>query len=116
VSPLKPIGIVVGSVGLVGIGTSLLLGAIAKSKDGDANKYCSATACSTNQGVSLEHEAGDMATAATVAFIAGASLLATGVTLFLVAPHGGTKASAGSIAVRPTVGASSGGLRVEGTF
>ncbi len=116
VSPLKPVGIVLGAVGLAGIGTSLALGGIAKSKNSDANQYCSATACSTSQGVSLEHQAGDFATASTVTFISGATLLAIGVTLFLVAPRAGTTASAGSIAVEPTVGASSGGLWVEGAF
>jgi hypothetical protein len=116
VSPLKPLGIVLGTIGLAGVGTSLGLGALAQSRNTDANRYCSATSCSTSQGVTLEHQAGDFATAATVAFISGASLLAIGVTLFLAAPRGGTKASAGSFTVEPTVGASSGGLRVEGMF
>ena len=116
VSLLKPVGIVLGALGLAGVGTSLALGALAKSKNTDADQYCSATACSTNQGVTLEHQAGDFATASTVTFISGATLLAVGVTLFFAAPHGGTKAPAGSITVEPTVGASSGGLRVEGTF
>jgi hypothetical protein len=113
-SPLKPIGIVVGAAGIVGIGTSLVLGAVAKSKNSDANQSCTATSCSTMQGVTLEHQAGDFATASTVTFIAGASLLAVGVTLFLVAPR--SSSSAGSITVAPTVGASSGGLRLEGAF
>jgi hypothetical protein len=116
VSPLKPVGLVLGAIGLVGVGSSLGFGAIAQSRNSDANRYCSATACSTSQGVTLEHQAGDFATAATVAFISGASLLAIGVTLFLVAPRRGTTPSAGSFAVQPTVGASSGGLRVEGSF
>jgi hypothetical protein len=116
VSPLKPLGIVLGAIGLVGVGTSLGLGALAQSRNTDANRYCSATACATSQGVTLEHQAGDFATAATVTFISGASLLAIGVTLFLAAPRGGTKASAASFTVQPTVGASSGGLRIDGIF
>jgi hypothetical protein len=96
----------------VGIGGALALGVIAMSKNSDANQYCSASSCASSQGVTLERQAGDFATASTATFIAGASLLVIGVTLFVAAPH---KNSA-SIAIRPRVGTSGGTLSFEGTF
>jgi serine/threonine-protein kinase len=114
-SGLRAVGLVVGGIGLAGVGTALVLGALAKSKNDQANGYCSASACSTDQGVTLEHQAGDLATASTVTFISGAALLATGVTIFLVAPRG-TNASTGSLTLSPRVSTSSGGFSLQGTF
>jgi tetratricopeptide (TPR) repeat protein len=113
-SALRPLGLVVGGIGIVGIGSALALGAVAMSKNTDASLYCSATSCSSSQGVTFEHQAGDVATAATATFIAGASLLAIGVTVFVVAP----RRSSASIAIRPRVGMSSGSgmVTLEGTF
>jgi serine/threonine-protein kinase len=114
-SGLRTVGLVVGGIGLAGVGTGLVLGALAKSKNDQANGYCSATACSSDQGVTLEHQAGDLATASTVTFISGAALLATGVIIFLVAPRG-TSASTGSLTISPRVSTSSGGFSLQGTF
>lgn len=113
-SGLRRAGIVVGGIGLAGVGAALVVGALAKSKNDDANRYCSATSCSSSQGVTLEHQAGDLATASTAIFVGGAALLALGVTFFVVAPHG--SASAASITIFPRATASGGGVGIEGHF
>jgi tetratricopeptide (TPR) repeat protein len=114
-SGLRRGGVVVGIVGLAGVGAALGVGILAKSKADDANHYCDATSCSTSQGVTLEHQAGDLATASTAIFVGGAALLVMGVTLFLVAPRGGSASSA-SVAISPRVSASGGGVTLEASF
>jgi hypothetical protein len=86
-SGLRTVGLVLGGVGLAGIGTSMALGLIAKNKDDEANITCGPATCSTRQGFTAEHDAVSFATAATVTFIAGAAILASGVTLYVVAPR-----------------------------
>ncbi|HEY2514628.1 MAG TPA: hypothetical protein VGI39_27375 [Polyangiaceae bacterium] len=118
-SALGPVGIVVGVVGLAGIGAALGLGALAKSKNDDANQHCTATVCNDSTGMSSEHDAGTFATASTVTFVAGAALLVTGVTLFLIAPHGRKSDAAWtspSLSVTPRVGAGGGGVTLQATF
>ena len=118
-SALGPVGIVVGVVGLAGMGAALGLGAVAQSKNNDANQHCTSSVCNDQTGFNAEHDAGTFATASTVTFIAGAALLVTGVTLFLVAPHGkksATGATSPSLSVTPRVGAGSGSVTLQATF
>jgi tetratricopeptide (TPR) repeat protein len=117
---LRIAGFVVGAVGLVGVGTGLGLGALAKSKYDSAtsNKYCGATSCTNPQGVTLDNQASSFATASTVTVIAGAVFLAAGITFVLVAPHGHSSSSAMltlAPQVTPTPGGG-GGLSLQGRF
>ena len=112
-SPLRPAGLVIGAIGLGAVGGALILGAVAKSKNDTANESCGPSSCSTSQGFDSEHQAGNFATASTVTFVAGATLLVLGVTLFIAAPHG---SAATSIAIAPGASSSGGGLSVVGTF
>ena len=112
---LRIAGVVVGAVGLLGLGGGFVLGSLAKSKYDDSNKDCSATSCSSSQGVSLEQQAGNLATWLTVAVVSGGVLLATGITLILVAPHGG-HVSTGSLTLTPQASPAGGGLSFQGTF
>jgi len=87
-SPLRPIGIVVGALGIVGVGVGLGFGINAMSKNNEALTHCPMSPqCNDQLGVDLTHDAQGSATASTIAFIVGGVMLAAGVTLFLVAPR-----------------------------
>ena len=113
-SPLRPIGIVVGAVGLVGVGIGIGFGINAKSKNDEALTHCPASPqCSDQQGVDLTHDAQASATASTVAFIVGGVALATGITLFIVAPRPARGPTARLV---PIFGSGLGGGAIGGTF
>jgi len=113
-SPLRPIGIAVGAAGLVGIGIGAGFGINAKSKNDEALTHCPETPqCNDQTGVDLTHDAQASATASTVAFIAGGVVLATGVVLFLVAPHPSRAVTA---RIAPILGPGVGGAAIGGTF
>jgi hypothetical protein len=101
-------GVVVGGVGLAGVGASMVLGLLTKNKASDANQFCSASACRDPQRVTLDQQAKTLGTAATGVFVAGAALLATGVTIYLLAPKSASS-GVGSIAIglqaRPSLAA-----------
>jgi tetratricopeptide (TPR) repeat protein len=107
-------GVIVGGVGLAGIGASLALGLVAKGKNDDANALCGPSSCASERGVSLDRQAADFATAATVTFVVGAALVASGVTLYLVAPR--SPASSAHMALSPLVGASGAGFAIHGSL
>jgi len=107
-------GIVVGAVGLLSVGGGLGAGAVAKSKYD--NTYCTATSCSSSQGVSADQQAITFATVSTVAVIAGAVFIAAGIPLLIVGSHR-TKTQVGSsIMLSPDVTRTGGGLGLQGTF
>jgi hypothetical protein len=90
----------------------MALGLVAKAKSDDANAVCGPSTCSTSRGVTLEHEAVDYSTAATLSFIAGAALLGAGVTLVVLAP----RASAARVVVAPQVSAREAGVAARWSF
>jgi tetratricopeptide (TPR) repeat protein len=109
--------LVVGGVGLASLGASVVLGLVAKSKNDEANGLCDASTCKTTQGVDADHQAGKLATAATVTFIAGAALVATGVTLYFVAPRSrASNASNTNVALGVQSTGSGVALRIQGGF
>jgi hypothetical protein len=110
---LRTAGIVLGGVGLVGIGTSMALGLLAKNKNDEANVSCGPATCSTKQGFTAEHDAVSFANAATVTFIAGAAILATGVTLYVVAPR---SRSTASLTLAPQVASRAAGVALYARF
>ena len=83
----RTVGIAVGATGLAGVGASLVLALLAKSKNDDANAICDGAACSTDEGVHLAHQAGVLATASTLSFFAGLGLAGGGLALILLAPR-----------------------------
>jgi hypothetical protein len=108
-------GIVVGATGVASIGASLVLGLFAKSKNDRANAVCDGAACSSSAGVRMAHQAGSLASASTVVFIAGLGLTSGGLAMFLV----GTRApgpSTGRLALLPSLGSRSAGLDLRGGF
>lgn len=114
-SPLRTIGIVTAGIGVVGIGVGSYLGLSAKSDYDDAKRACVGNGCYDAEYDRIE-SARSQGTAATVVFIAGGALLATGTVLFFVAPSGSAEQSAASTIRVETVGLGPGSLLVKGSF
>jgi len=115
-SEWRTAGIVVGLVGVAGLGTSVALGLAARSKNDEASTLCGPSTCATPQGVSADHDAAHFATASTIAFVAGAALVGTGVALYFFAPRSARSSSSGTVRVAPQAGVRSAGLTVVGSF
>jgi hypothetical protein len=84
-------GIVIGSVGLVGLGLGVALGAATFAAWSSVPSECPATGCTNPsayaQAASSHDTANALATGSDIAFIAGGVLLVTGVAVFFAAPH-----------------------------
>jgi len=112
---MRVTGVVLGVLGLGAIGGSMALGAVAKSKNDEANTVCSGNACTAESGVTSARDAGTFATAATGVFIGGGVLLVAGVALFIAAPKS-QGSGAASLQLVPQIGPGGGGLGLHGTF
>lgn len=86
-STQRVLGVVTASVGLAGIAVGSVFGVLAKGHQNDAGPHCSGTECDVT-GISDLGDARTAATVSTIGFIAGGTLLAGGVVLYLVAPRG----------------------------
>jgi tetratricopeptide (TPR) repeat protein len=113
-STWRTTGIVVGGIGAAGIGVSLILGLVAKGKNDEANGLCGDASCSTQKGVELDRQAADFASAATFTFVAGAALLATGVTIYLISPK--SRAHGATITFGPRPLSTGAGIGASATF
>ncbi len=101
---LNPVPWVVGSVGVVGLAAGSVLGILA------LDRHDAAVADQTQVGArSAQTEAEDLATAATVAFVAGGVLTAIGATWIVI--DLGSRGDA-----EATVGLGPGSIRIRGTF
>jgi tetratricopeptide (TPR) repeat protein len=94
---VRTVGIVTGTVGLVGLGVGAVAGVVAMNKNNDAGKLCNGNACTSQDAITLTSDARSAASVSTVSFIAGGALLVSGAALFLFAPTVGP-AKTGSIA------------------
>jgi hypothetical protein len=114
---IRVAGLVIGALGLAGVGTSMGLGAAAKSQNDQANTYCHGAACTDQRGVNAAQQAGTFATASTVTFVSGLVLLGGGVIMVIAAPRGGSHASkATGISFGPMLGSNEAGMMARGTF
>jgi hypothetical protein len=97
-------------VGIAGIVVGSVFGLVAHSTYDGAKADCLSVPddCS-NSAVDKSNTAHAQAAVSTVAFVAGGVLAATGVVLYLSAPHA-------TVAIRPIVGFRSAGLGVGGGF
>ena len=86
-STLQWVGIGTGALGVVGVGLGGFFAMDAKDKHEQSG--CVEGACRDQNALSLNSEARAAGNLATVAFVAGGVLVATGVTLFLVGPKRG---------------------------
>lgn len=116
-SPLIPVSIAVAGLGLVGVGTGVAFGLVANARKSDFDvavadpaNGCGPDRQTCNALVRERRDAVDgPATLSTIGFIAGGVLLATGVTLFVLAPRG-KSAPQTAVVLRP------GGGALMGTF
>jgi hypothetical protein len=115
-SGVRVAGIVVGLVGVAGLATSFALGGVAKSKNDEANAVCNGRACQNQNGVDLARSAESFATGSTVAFVAGLTFIAGGITLYAVAPRGEASNAKTSVMLSPRVDRSGGGFVLQGAF
>jgi serine/threonine-protein kinase len=81
----RTIGIVVGSVGVVGLGVGGYFGAHAMSEQSKVDDHCKNGACDSGEGPEAYDNADKSATLANVFLIGGAALAVTGVVVYLTA-------------------------------
>jgi hypothetical protein len=92
-----------GAVGLLAVGAGAYFGAKASSRWSDAQAHCPQDRCDA-AAVTLSHDAGTLASDATVAFVVAAVSLATGATLWLTAPTSAPSSTGARVRVVPTAG------------
>jgi hypothetical protein len=86
----RPVGLIVGGVGIVAVGAGLGLGAVAISKKNDADRACPSGKCTNmtqlNRNRSLVDQARTPAALSTGLTIGGLALLAGGIVVYFTAP------------------------------
>jgi tetratricopeptide (TPR) repeat protein len=112
-SPLRPVAIVAGGVGVVGIGIGSVLGLEAIAAKGQPAGVCDLTCNAQANARNAALREGD---ASTVAFIAGGALVAAGVVMWLVAPSGRSSGAGAGWWVAPAAAPNAASLGVGGTF
>jgi hypothetical protein len=112
---VRTVGIVVGALGVAGVGASMVLGVLAKAKNDDANAVCNGATCANENGVMLANQAGSLASASTVTFVAGLALVGGGITTYLLAPKDPASPMA-RIRITPEVGLDRAGVSIGGSF
>lgn len=108
----QTLGLVVGSVGLIGAGLGGYFGIRAISRNGDAEQDCDGTRCRTQAAVSLTEDAKQDARFANIALAAGGLLVATGAVLYLT----GGSSSADRVALVPVLAPQLAAASVTGRF
>jgi hypothetical protein len=98
-SPLRPIGIVVGAVGVVALGVGTYFGVHAISKWNDSNGLCPGTTSCSPSAVSLADDAKQAARIADVTIAASAVALAAGIVLYVVGAPKSVQARATGVAI-----------------
>jgi hypothetical protein len=112
-SALRTSSFVAGGVGAGALVTGAVLGGMAISKAHSVNSACPRSPCRDSAAVSENSTAGAFADASTGLFIAGGTLFAAGVVMFILAPSRHQETAAG-VTLRPVVGPASFG--VTGSF
>jgi hypothetical protein len=110
----RVIGIVAMSAGAVGIGVGAFFGFRTSSKWSEAQNHCPGNECEDQKGVDLARNAKDSATISTAACIAGGTLLAGGLVIYLTAPN--NRSSSAIDGTRVRLGAGPGSIFAVGTF
>jgi hypothetical protein len=115
-SALRTIGLLVGSVGVVGLGVGTGFAVRARGLDADAKAdgHCNSTGCDAT-GRPLNQQSLQAADISTVSFIAGGVLVAAGVTLYVVGGQASTE-SEGSLGVSPLIARGGNGVLFHGAF
>jgi hypothetical protein len=94
-----------------------VFGLQAKSKNDEAlqPQNCRTSSLCTPNGLSLTNDARNAATLSTIGFIAGGTLVAAGVVLWIAAPRSSAPAT-GAVRVAPEVARDYGGITVAGAW
>jgi hypothetical protein len=119
----KTLGVVMGGVGIAGIGVGSVFGLLAISSWNHSQTDCHRPATLENcpnhdQAVTEQGTAVSDGAISTIGFIAGGSLLAGGIALWLMAPSEASASPAPALAIRVSPSLSSGmaGIAVKGEF
>ncbi len=117
-SALKPLGYVVGALGLASVGVGSAVGFAAINKASSVNKVCPQPTCTNASAVSANATAGTLADWSTATLIAGGAGVVVGALLVLLGPDGGPDSSGKSAQttasrLRPLVGPGALGLGYE---
>jgi hypothetical protein len=107
-STVKILGFTLGGVGVVGMGTGVVLGFVAKSNYNGAG--CGASTCTSASSESALNSARSLANVGTAVFIVGAAAAAGGVVMVLAAPRSHRGPSAAALHLGP------GTAMLSGTF
>ncbi len=107
--PYRPVGAVVGGVGLAGLAVGAGLGVLAIQKK-DAAGCDDSSRCPTDTQTNTLLAAKDAGTASTIFVVAGGAFLVGGIFLWVMKP------SEKTVSVAPTFGPGVGGLVARGTF
>lgn len=102
----------VGALGVVGVGTGAVVGALALSSDAEARDHCTPTGACDDVGIDRADDAESLADGSTVAFALGASLVVASVVLFAWPSAAYDEETAPPVALRVAPA----GLRVEGAW
>jgi hypothetical protein len=102
--------VVTGSFGLAGIGAGALFNALSRNADNASTCAKGVVQCTPNKSNSVVYT-----DAATVSFAVGGALLATGVTLFVLAPSADNKEQ-NSLRVAARYAQSGGRVQLEGVW
>jgi hypothetical protein len=110
----RPVGWIVGSVGLAAIGVGAYFGVSAISKSNDAKSQCSPSSCTSPEAVSENNDAKTAATISDVAIGAGLAVVAVGTYFVLTAPS--STSSPAAMHVAPFVGRQQAGVAFESAW
>jgi hypothetical protein len=108
-------GIVAAGLGVAGIAVGSVFGLKAIGKNNDSKSSgCSGSVCADADAVQARDDARSAGNVATIAFVAGGVLAATGVTLLVVGKP--KRSEQASMSVVPSVAANHWGLSMQGAF
>jgi hypothetical protein len=108
-------GILIGGLGVVGIAVGSVFGLKAIGKNNDSKSSgCDLSACADPDAVRAREDARSAGNVATIAFVAGGVLAATGVTLLVVGRP--KRSEQMSVSVVPSVAVNEWGLSMNGAF
>jgi hypothetical protein len=112
--PYRPIGYVVGGVGVAALAAGTVFGLRAKKLDADSTKHgdCDASGCDP-KGLDLNHDARRAGNVSTAFFIGGGVFLAAGITLVIVGAPSSSESLA-SLTLTPSFASDGGSLTLAG--
>jgi hypothetical protein len=113
---MRVAGIVSGGVGLLAVGAGSVLALLAKSRYDEAKKLCQGSDCDSGPYDDIE-DARAQGTVATVLIVVGGAAVATGATLWLLAPKAHEQAPLAASGLKfERLGLRMGSAVLEGSF